>query len=1027
MDMEYVNINEFNDLELATRMRTCNYEKYKSLVRMHLSFELELNTDEFDLACHEIVYEDKGKLKKWNRLSKKHRLGHGGNTAGVATVTGCATGAGSKSVGNSPTECLQQQIDAGFLMHLLELKEFLMLEKNLTQEGIFRKTGAVSRQNELRLHIQQDKPLELEQSEFSAHDCATVFKSFLAELPEPLLTDAHYPAHLQIAPLCQALTEERTQSTLERQQHLLNSVQLLLLLLPEEHRELLKHIIEMLHAVSLHEQSNKMTATNLATIFTPHLICPRNLPPEVLHYTAKRMSSIIAYMISRNLDIFAVPAKLATDIRAYFLERKRKKTMSPEQTLDESISDISTVNTVYTFVDRAATAAATNTNTTDTELAQLYAHIQSLPESSKKRRLIKQFNKQNGQGTPLQLVVMNRLKNNEATRSAKSLGDSIKKHIFHKSLMSRTPKRAPALQAMSGSETPNLSHAKAPKLRVLFQSPTPAMSLPPSSISVTASGTNPLHTLQKSISSTSLKIESSSDSSSSCGANSSSSHSAPVSRQQSHELASVPAAVPELDEIDTRCVTPLKVISAAAQQLISVAADKKSVAWNDRRLHEIEEYSNPCTPVQQSSRYKSEPNLCSLRPQVHGVEDDDDEDAALTPIVEVSTATSSGMGKSLTRKLMKGVSMGNLRFPFSTPETTKRLVRSVSATLKRRPSDDTKQSACHLHAADAPLLEDMDDSDLEEAQDHAIDEDTLSDTNASSNELPAGIGLPGNIDYHQQLLQSSVYRNLDLITSTPSLRMGRRSMSPITKSTQRMPKAMQESIMTPRSRKPVMLLNALGNGDKQPNPCFVEQAEQTDQDELMDSKQLEPPALHCEDATSLGGYADILRRQYINGTLLSSRQRSSSSSNSNSTEEPSLEGKPHNALTSDFKEYLLTRSVLTASPADLSFASRSDDFGGTNTTQDIEDYDESELSPSLLYCLDGNEPAAVASPLGSFNSSGRKRSADTPLKTGITLDGDDDHNKENISFRDDEDADEHLLTKKLLITSHEEYPGETAL
>lgn len=268
---------------------------------------------------------------------------------------------------------------------------------DITQEGLFRKTGAVSRQNELRLHIQQDKPLELEQTGFSAHDCATVFKSFLAELPEPLLTDAHYPAHLQIAPLCQALTE-RTQATLERQQHLLNSVQLLLLLLPEEHRELLQHIMEMLHAVALHESSNKMSAENLATLFTPHLICPRNLPPEVLHYTAKRMSSIIAYMIVRSLEIFAVPAKLATDIRAYFLERKRKKTMSPEQTLDESISDISTVNTVYTFVDRAATAAATNTNNTDTELAQLYAHIQSLPESSKKRRLIKQFNKQNGQG-----------------------------------------------------------------------------------------------------------------------------------------------------------------------------------------------------------------------------------------------------------------------------------------------------------------------------------------------------------------------------------------------------------------------------------------------------------------------------------------------------------------------------------------------------------------------------------------------------------------------------------------------------
>ncbi|XP_001987249.2 uncharacterized protein LOC6559265 isoform X2 [Drosophila grimshawi] len=1034
MDMEYVNINEFNDLELATRMRTCNYEKYKSLVRMHLSFELELNTDEFDLACHEIVYEDKGKLKKWNRLSKKHRLGHVGNASSVANVAGCASGNGSKSVGNSPTEGLQQQIDAGFQMHMLELKQFLMLEKNLNQEGLFRKGGSASRQNELRLHIQQDKPLELEQAGFSAHDCATVFKSFLAELPEPLLTDAHYPAHLQIAPLCQVLLAEQSQANLERQQHLLSSVQLLLLLLPEEQRELLQHIMEMLHAVALHEATNKMSAENLATLFTPHLICPRNMPPEVLHYTAKRMASIVAYMIVHNLDIFAVPAKLATDIRAYFLERKRKKTMSPEQTLDESISDISTVNTVYTFVDRAATAAATTSNNTDTELAQLYAHIQSLPESSKKRRLIKQFNKQNGQGTPLQLVVMNRLKNNEATRSAKSLGDSIKKHIFHKSLMSRTPKRAPALQAMHGSETPNLSHVKAPKLRVLFQSPTPPMPLstsivPSSSSSAAASssvgGTNTLHTLHKSISSASLKIESSSDGSS-CGANSS--HSAPVSRQQSHELPAGPATVPELDEIDADdrcCVTPGKIISAVAQQLISVTADKKSVVWNDHRLLNIEEYSNPCTPVHQSSRYKSEPNLCSLLPQVHDDDNDHDydQDAALTPIAEVSTTTAacSGMGKSLTRKLMKGVSMGNLRFPFSTPETTKRLVRSVSATLKRRPSSN--EDAKHLPAADAPLLEDVDDSDLEQQEDaneDDDDDDTLSEVNGSSNELP---GMTVDISYHQQLLQSSVYRNLDLITSTPALRMGRRSMSPITKSTQRMPKAMQESIMTPRSRKPVMLLTALNNGDqKQQNRSFGEQQP----DELLSTKQLEPPVLHSEDATSLGGYADILRRQQ---SFVNQRQRTSSSSNSNSNSnsnelelEPSLGGKPPNALSSDFKEYLLTRSVLTASPADLSFASRSDDFGGANTTQDIEDFDESELSPSLLYCLDGNEPA-IASPLGSFNN-GRKRSADTPLKAARGADDDAAGNKENISSGD---ADEHLHTKKLLITSNEEYPGETAL
>ena len=38
---------------------------------------------------------------------------------------------------------------------------------------------------------------------------------------------------------------------------------------------------------------------------------------------------------------------------------------------------------------------------------------------------------------------MNRIKNSEISRPAKSLSDSIKKHIFHKGIMSRTPKRQP--------------------------------------------------------------------------------------------------------------------------------------------------------------------------------------------------------------------------------------------------------------------------------------------------------------------------------------------------------------------------------------------------------------------------------------------------------------------------------------------------------------------------------------------------------------------------------------------------------
>lgn len=248
-----------------------------------------------------------------------------------------------------------------------------------------------------------------------------------------------------------------------KEARLLNTLQLLFLLLPEENRILLEFIIEMLHKTMQFEKSNKMSADSLSTMFCPHLICPRKLSPEALHQISQNLSGIVSFMISKGVEIFDVPIKLATDIRAYFMEQKRKLTMSPDIILDESVTSDSTANTVFTFVDREKTAEAHHTNPTDTALAQLYAHIQQLPESSKKRKLIKQFNKENGQGefiwfesvkvfdftkfgfftgTPLQMLMVRNKTNSAVKSGGKSLGDSIKKHIFNKHLMSRTPKRS---------------------------------------------------------------------------------------------------------------------------------------------------------------------------------------------------------------------------------------------------------------------------------------------------------------------------------------------------------------------------------------------------------------------------------------------------------------------------------------------------------------------------------------------------------------------------------------------------------
>lgn len=233
-------------------------------------------------------------------------------------------------------------------------------------------------------------------------------------------------------------TENMTQ-----EMRLLNSLKLLLLLLPTENRVLLKDVLELLNYTASFEAKNKMSAESLATLFTPHFLCPRKLSPEALHTDSQMLSVIISFMIKKYSELFSVPKKLAIDIRAYFSERERRKVLSPKKCFNESVSDNFAANTVYSFVDLERTAKENQANPTETALAQLYAHIQSLPESSKKRKLVKQFNKENGHGTPLQVL--------RSMPKNKSFGDSIKKHIFQKGLV-KSVKKSGFMQLRSSSE-----------------------------------------------------------------------------------------------------------------------------------------------------------------------------------------------------------------------------------------------------------------------------------------------------------------------------------------------------------------------------------------------------------------------------------------------------------------------------------------------------------------------------------------------------------------------------------------------
>ena len=73
---------------------------------------------------------------------------------------------------------------------------------DISKEGIFRIPGNSERQRRLKDKIGSGLLVDLDNDVFTAHDVACVLKTYLGDLPEPLLTDKHYPAHVQAAGIC---------------------------------------------------------------------------------------------------------------------------------------------------------------------------------------------------------------------------------------------------------------------------------------------------------------------------------------------------------------------------------------------------------------------------------------------------------------------------------------------------------------------------------------------------------------------------------------------------------------------------------------------------------------------------------------------------------------------------------------------------------------------------------------------------------------------------------------------------------
>ncbi|CAL4140048.1 unnamed protein product, partial [Meganyctiphanes norvegica] len=269
-------ISHQNIQTLLWQLRHEDPTQYNTLIKMHLSFATDLPTDQCDSKSND--HDVSTRSSKWQFSSLIGRLGRT-NSHGKGVMEGAPL--------------TQEGVCQAF-----QLIHYLRKEPNITQEGLFRKTGSLTRQQELRHLLNSGGDLDLDSGTYSAHDCASVLKGFLGDLPQPLLTEGHYHIHCKIAEMViPQMSNDQKELAYSRQ---IKALRLLFLLLPPENFQLLQDLLFLLNSVNRHQKQNKMSSINLGTMFAPVILCPRKISSLKLHYLPMRFLTSLRLTVQND-------------------------------------------------------------------------------------------------------------------------------------------------------------------------------------------------------------------------------------------------------------------------------------------------------------------------------------------------------------------------------------------------------------------------------------------------------------------------------------------------------------------------------------------------------------------------------------------------------------------------------------------------------------------------------------------------------------------------------------------------------
>ncbi|KAJ8337186.1 hypothetical protein SKAU_G00384060 [Synaphobranchus kaupii] len=194
-------------------------------------------------------------------------------------------------------------------------------QTGLQTEGILRVPGSASRVKHLRQELEakfyEDR---FDWEQVRHNDAAGLLKMFIRELPYPLLTLQHLPAFIAVLNMPQS-------------KHQIQALHLLIMLLPEPNRDLLKALLEFLGKVVAHEDKNRMGLWNVSMIVAPNLFIIRGKSAKLEEMQGAAGAARLVCLLITNQDLlWTVPCFLISHLRKLNEASATKKPPSSEKT-----------------------------------------------------------------------------------------------------------------------------------------------------------------------------------------------------------------------------------------------------------------------------------------------------------------------------------------------------------------------------------------------------------------------------------------------------------------------------------------------------------------------------------------------------------------------------------------------------------------------------------------------------------------------------------------------------------------------